>query len=150
MPGSGRLDGGRSSDAVRAGLRVPCLGPEAYDEPTGKGPGIFEDLEQYEAELELQLYREYQAVRRLFTHAVETERRFYLANKVDVHVREQGERTWHEIDLEDAWVWDMYRQHRFVAKVQVVTFRDFNIEMLPRDDLDDAARTLDSARPADE
>jgi hypothetical protein len=81
---------------------------------------------------------------------VETERRFYLANKVDVHVREQGERTWHEIDLEDAWVWDMYRQHRFVAKVQVVTFRDFNIEMLPRDDLDDAARTLDSAPPADE
>jgi hypothetical protein len=39
-----------------------------------------EDLEQYESELELQLYREYKDVVGIFTYAVETERRFYLCN----------------------------------------------------------------------
>ena len=43
-----------------------------------------EDLEKYETEMELQLYREYRDVVGLFTHVVETERRFYLANSVDV------------------------------------------------------------------
>ena len=41
-----------------------------------------EDLEKYEAEMELQLYREYRDVVGLFTHVVETERRFYLTNDV--------------------------------------------------------------------
>ena len=40
-----------------------------------------EDLEKYETEMELQLYREYRDVVKLFTHVVETERRFYLTNK---------------------------------------------------------------------
>ncbi|MCU1537232.1 MAG: hypothetical protein JWP82_1583, partial [Humibacillus sp.] len=43
-----------------------------------------EDLEKYETEMELQLYKEYRDVVGLFTHVVETERRFYLANSVDV------------------------------------------------------------------
>ena len=38
-----------------------------------------EDLEQYESELELQLYREYKDVVGIFTYAVETERRFTSA-----------------------------------------------------------------------
>ena len=42
-----------------------------------------EDLEAFEADLELQLYREYRDVISLFSYAVETERRFYLANSVD-------------------------------------------------------------------
>ena len=46
-----------------------------------------EDLEQYESELELQLYREYKDVVGIFTYAVETERRFYLCNAVDLKVR---------------------------------------------------------------
>jgi hypothetical protein len=41
-----------------------------------------EDLEKYEADLELQLYREYRDVVGLFSYVVETERRFYLANGV--------------------------------------------------------------------
>ena len=46
-----------------------------------------EDLEKYETEMELQLYREYRDVVGLFTHVVETERRFYLTNDVDLNVR---------------------------------------------------------------
>ena len=42
-----------------------------------------EDLEKYETEMELQLYREYRDVVGLFTHVVETERRFYLTSDVE-------------------------------------------------------------------
>ena len=49
-----------------------------------------EDLEKYETEMELQLYREYRDVVSLFTHVVETERRFYLCNQVDMKVRGDG------------------------------------------------------------
>ena len=41
-----------------------------------------EDLENYEADRELQLAQEYQDVAGMFRYAVETERRFYLANDV--------------------------------------------------------------------
>jgi len=94
-----------------------------------------EDLEAYEAEIELQLYREYKDVSPMFSFVVETERRFYLANDVDVQVRDVGGRTYVELELRDAWVWDMYRQTRFVPSVRIVTFKDVNVEELPRKDL---------------
>ena len=46
-----------------------------------------EDLERYETEIELQLYREYRDVLPMFAYVVETERRFYLANDVQLDVR---------------------------------------------------------------
>jgi Protein of unknown function (DUF2469) len=96
-----------------------------------------EDLEKYEAEMELQLYREYRDVVGLFTHVVETERRFYLTNDVDLKVRaaENGE-VFFEVTMHDAWVWDMYRPARFVKNVRVVTFKDVNIEELAKSDLE--------------
>jgi len=94
-----------------------------------------DDLERYEAEIELQLYKEYKDVCPMFTYVVETERRFYLANTVDRTVHDAGGRTYVELNLRDAWVWDMYRQTRFVSSVRIVTFKDVNIEELPRPDL---------------
>jgi hypothetical protein len=94
-----------------------------------------EDLEQYEAGLELQLYKEYKDVCPMFSYVVETERRFYLANEVRQEVREAGGRSFVELELRDAWVWDMYRASRFVPSVRIVTFKDVNIEELPRKEL---------------
>src|SRR5579875_3835098 len=96
-----------------------------------------EDLEKYEAEMELQLYREYRDVVGLFTHVVETERRFYLTNEVELNVRnsDNGE-VFFEVTMRDAWVWDMYRPARFVKNVRVVTFKDVNIEELAKADLE--------------
>ena len=91
-----------------------------------------EDLERYEAEMELQLYQEYRDVLNMFQYVVETERRFYLANKVDLQVRNQDSDAYFDLTLQDAWVWDMYRPARFVNKVRVVTFKDVNIEELIR------------------
>jgi hypothetical protein len=90
-----------------------------------------EDLERYEAEIELQLYKEYKDVCPMFSFVVETERRFYLANEVHQQVKTDGGRTYVELELRDAWVWDMYRTSRFVQSVQIVTFRDINVEELP-------------------
>lgn len=87
-----------------------------------------EDLEDYEADVELQLFREYKDVAPMFRFVVETERRFYLANEVHQRVCGDGARTWVELELRDAWVWDMYRTNRFVSRVKVTTFKDVNVE----------------------
>jgi hypothetical protein len=94
-----------------------------------------DDLERYEAEIELQLYKEYKDVCPMFSYVVETERRFYLANEVSQTVHDDGARTWVELELRDAWVWDMYRQTRFVASVRIATFKDVNVEELPKPEL---------------
>ncbi len=94
-----------------------------------------EDLERYETDIELQLYREYRDVLPMFSYVVETERRFYLANDVKLNAREDQGQVYFELELRDAWVWDMYRPARFVANVRVVTFRDVNIEELKDKDL---------------
>jgi hypothetical protein len=89
-----------------------------------------EDLERYETEIELQLYKEYRDVLPMFSYVVETERRFYLANDVKMEVRNEGGRVYFDVHLHDAWVWDMYRPARFVSDVHVVTFKDVNVEEL--------------------
>ncbi|HEY5251420.1 MAG TPA: DUF2469 family protein [Acidimicrobiales bacterium] len=93
-----------------------------------------EDLERYEADIELALVQEYRTVLPLFNYVVETERRFYLANEVKVSVGQAGAPTCIEVELTDAWVWDMYRPARFVPSVKVLTFRDVNVERLPERD----------------
>jgi hypothetical protein len=95
-----------------------------------------EDLEKYETEMELQLYREYRDVVGLFSYVVETERRFYLANDVKVEVRNAGADVYFEVVMSDAWVWDMYRPARFVKHVRVVTFKDVNVEEIAKSDLE--------------
>ena len=95
-----------------------------------------EDLEKYETEMELSLYREYRDVVGLFTYVVETERRFYLTNNVDLQVRTEGGDVYFEVTMSDAWVWDMYRPARFVKNVKVVTFKDVNVEELAKSDLE--------------
>ena len=71
-----------------------------------------EDLDRYETDAELSLYREYRDVIKLFTYVVETERRFYLANRVD------------------------FNTSRFVKSVRIVTFKDVNVEEIQKTDID--------------
>ena len=92
--------------------------------------GRDDDIERFEEERELELYREYRDVLPMFGYVIETERRFYLANTVQITQLEGG---WAQVDLADAWVWDMFRPARFVASVRVLTRRDVNIEELRAD-----------------
>jgi Protein of unknown function (DUF2469) len=86
-----------------------------------------DDIERFEEERELELYREYRDVVPMFTFVVETERRFYLANQVEL---ERLGDAWVEVRLQDAWVWDMFRPARFVSTVRVLTRSDVNVEEL--------------------
>lgn len=96
-----------------------------------------DDIESYENNLELDLYREYRDVISLFSYVVETDRRFYLANKVSVTTHSNGNGdVYFEIKLQDAWVWDVYRSSRFVQSVQVLTFKDVNVEELTKNELE--------------
>jgi hypothetical protein len=71
----------------------------------------------------------------MFHYVVETERRFYLANDVQITPHDVAGATYFEVVLGDAWVWDMYRPARFVTSVKVVTFKDVNVEALPEKEL---------------
>ena len=94
-----------------------------------------DDLDNFEADREYRLAQEYQDVVSMFRFAVETERRFYLANDVIVRVTGDSARPLIEVEMTDAWVWDMYRKTRFVPKVKVLSFKDVNVEELPSDDI---------------
>ena len=95
-----------------------------------------EDLEKYETEMELSLYREYKDIVGQFTYVVETERRFYLANAVEMIPRNTDGEVYFELRMSDAWVWDMYRPARFAKNVKVLTFKDVNVEELAPQEID--------------
>lgn len=94
-----------------------------------------EDLEAYENQQELALFREYRDVVSIFKYVVETDRRFYLANQVDVQMHNNGGDVFFEVTLQDAWVWDIYRPSRFVNRVKVYSFKDINVEKLPESEI---------------
>lgn len=101
-----------------------------------------DDLERYEAEIELAMVREYRDVLPMFSYVVETDKRFYIANGVEVRTHEEAGDTYFELVLTDAWVWDMYRPNRFVANVRILTFSDVNIEELKRPGVPDTPEGL--------
>ncbi|MDH3295115.1 MAG: DUF2469 domain-containing protein [Acidimicrobiia bacterium] len=92
-----------------------------------------EDLERYESEAELSLFREYRDVVAMFRYVVETDRRSYLANEVK-RLSEPGADML-EYELTDAWVWDTYRQSRFLKRVTIQSTRGITIEELPEKEL---------------
>ena len=129
-----RVDG----EVLGPGARWPDdLQPVPRTDATWLGGGAMsaEDLEKYEAEMELQLYREYRDVVGIFKYVVETDRRFYLCNQVDVKARTEAGDVFFEVSMTDAWVWDMYRPARFAKNVKVLTFKDVNVEELAESDL---------------
>ena len=95
-----------------------------------------EAFDDYDRELELALFREYRDVVAQFQYVVETERRFYLANEVNVVRRDTEHDFYFEISMTDVWVWDIYRADRFVKAVRVLTFKDVNVEELTARELE--------------
>ena len=88
------------------------------------------EFDDYDRDAELALFREYRDVVGTFKYVVETERRFYLANEVEIKRVDAGHDFYFEIFMQDVWVWDIYRTDRFVKNVRVLTFKDVNFEEL--------------------
>lgn len=94
------------------------------------------EFEDYDREAELALYREYRDVVKMFKYVVETERRFYLANEVELKRVDATGDFYFELIMNDVWVWDIYRTDRFVKQVKVMTFKDVNVEELANKEIE--------------
>jgi hypothetical protein len=88
------------------------------------------EYEDYDRQAEVALYREYRDVVGTFKYVIETERRFYLANEVELKRIDTSVDFYFELNMSDVWVWDIYRTDRFVQSVRVLTFKDVNVEEL--------------------
>jgi hypothetical protein len=88
------------------------------------------EFEDYDRQAEVALYREYRDVVGTFKYVIETERRFYLANEVELKRIDTASDFYFELNRSDVWVWDIYRTDRFVQSVRVLTFKDVNVEEL--------------------
>src|SRR4029434_2547967 len=83
-----------------------------------------DELDEYEAELELQLRKEYSAVFGLFRYCVLTQDATYLCNKLDLQYVPQPSYPFFQLRMEDVWVWDKNRPTRMIPRVEVYTSAD--------------------------
>jgi hypothetical protein len=89
-----------------------------------------DDLDDYEADLELRLKKEYQAVFSLFRFCVLTQDATYLCNKLDRTYVPQSSYPFFHLTLEDVWVWDKNRPSRMIPRTEIFTSGDVTIEEL--------------------
>ena len=89
-----------------------------------------DELDEYEAELELALKKEYTAVFGLFRYCVLTQDATYLCNKLDVNYAPQASYPFFHNKLEDVCVSDKNRQTRIIPRAEVYTSSDVTVEEL--------------------
>jgi hypothetical protein len=92
-----------------------------------------DELDEYDAELELRLKREYNDVFPLFRYCVLTQEATYLCNSVERRIDIQPNYPLFHILMEDVWVWDKNRPTRIIPRVEISTAQDVTIEILTAD-----------------
>ena len=89
-----------------------------------------DELDEFEAKLELELKREYTAVFGLFRYCILTQDATYLCNRLDLKVVPQANYPFFHIQMEDVWVWDKNRPTRMIPRAEVYTSGDVTVEEL--------------------
>jgi Protein of unknown function (DUF2469) len=89
-----------------------------------------DELDEFEAELELRLKKEYTAVFGLFRFCVLTQDATYLCNKLDLNYVPQPSYPFFHVKMEDVWVWDKNRPSRIIPRAEVYTSADVTVEEL--------------------
>jgi hypothetical protein len=89
-----------------------------------------DELDEFEAELELRLKRESTAVFGLFRFCVLTQDATYLCNKLDLRKVSQPNYPFFHLRMEDVWVWDKNRPTRIIPRAEVWTSSDVTVEEL--------------------
>jgi len=102
-----------------------------------------DDLDEFEADLELQLKREYTAVFGLFRYCILTADATYLCNKLDLQVSQGANYPFFQLRMEDVWVWDKNRPTRMIPRAEVYTSGDVTVEEL-RGEGDEPKLTADA------
>lgn len=93
-----------------------------------------DDLEEYDAELELNLKREYTDVFSIFRFCVITEEATYLCNELEMDCVPNASYLLFELDMVDVWVWDRNRPKRIIPRAHVFTTGDVTVEQLKEGD----------------
>ena len=88
-----------------------------------------DELDEFEADAELRLKKEYSAVFGLFRYCVLTQDATYLCNKLDVEALPQSSYPFFHIRMEDVWVWDKNRPSRIIPRAQVYTSGDVTVSV---------------------
>jgi hypothetical protein len=115
-----------------------------------------DELEEYDAELELRLKKEYADVYGLFRYCVLTQEATYLCNQLDLRIEHQPSYPMIHVAMEDVWVWDKNRPTRIIPRAEVYTSGDVTVEELrgegdePRLTAEALAERLGDMRRADE
>ena len=102
-----------------------------------------DELDEFEAQLELRLKREYTAVFGLFKYCVLTQDATYLCNKLDLQYVPQPAYPFFQVKMEDVWVWDKNRPTRLIPKAEIYTSSDVTVEEL-RGEGEDARLTAEA------
>ena len=89
-----------------------------------------DELEEYDAELELRLKKEYADVYGLFRYCVLTQEATYLCNQLDLKIDHQPSYPMIHVAMEDVWVWDKNRPTRIIPRAEVWTSSDVTVEEL--------------------
>ena len=89
-----------------------------------------DELEEYDAELELRLKKEYADVYGLFRYCVLTQEATYLCNQLDLRIEHQPSYPMIHVAMEDVWVWDKNRPTRIIPRTDIHTTQDVTIEEL--------------------
>ena len=89
-----------------------------------------DELDEFEADLELRLKREYTAVFGLFRYCVLTQDATYLCNRLDLAQVSQPNYPFFHLKMEDVWVWDKNRPTRIIPRAEVWTTSDVTVEEL--------------------
>ena len=102
-----------------------------------------DELDEYEADLELRLKKEYSAVFSLFRYCIVTQDSTYLCNRHELRVLPQTTYPFFHLTMEDVWVWDKNRPTRIIPRAEVYTSSDVTVEEL-RGENDDPKLTADA------
>ena len=102
-----------------------------------------DELDEYEAELELRLKREYNDVFALFRYCVLTQDATYLCNKLELQSTAGASYPFFHVRMEDVWVWDKNRPMRMIPRAEVYTTSDVTVEEL-RGETDEPRLTADA------
>ena len=115
-----------------------------------------DELDEFEAGLELRLKKEYQAVFGLFRYCVLTQDATYLCNKLELTQVSQPAYPFFHLKMEDVWVWDKNRPTRIIPRAEAWTSSDVTVEELrgegdePRLSAESLAERIGEPLPRDE
>ena len=115
-----------------------------------------DELDEFEAELELQLKKEYAAVFAALPLLRADAGRDLPLQPLDLEPHPQPSYPFFHLKMEDVWVWDKNRPTRIIPRAEVYTSSDVTVEELrgegdgPRADRRGARRADRRALPADD